>query len=439
MHSTDCERSRALGSSPRTDRVRISTEPSYLTRLAIVYAHPIRLTIVTQLHMREMSPTEFYDSFGGTSASAVHWHFNKLVEHGWLRHVRKKRGPRGRPQNYYRTTELAVINDDTWAELPLSIRTPFSLRTLEQLGERVGVSLDAGTFDSRDDRHLTWTSIILDEAGWSTAIDDVNGCFRSLSQEQADAKVRLDQEDAQPFEMTVALAAFESPQASDLHRQAERRGPFSLGPGLVPTNSPAMRLDSPLPLPVRLAKVFVDPLNLKIVADLNLGVQSPSQLAAKFDTSTASIDRRCKILADLGWIVRVSSDQSGTLGRGVFYCATGPAVFDTEVWASVPLEARKGASWTTFKQFSEKASEALVAETFDARVERHLSWSPLLVDERAWEQVISILDEFFKSLYKRQEAAKSRLARSNENGLIATFFFAGFESPHGGLSASPAF
>jgi DNA-binding transcriptional ArsR family regulator len=402
-------------------------------RLAAVYAHPIRLTIVTQLHMREMSPSEFFEAFGGTSKSGVHWHFGELVDQGWLRFVRTKKGPRGRPQSYYRTTELAVIDDDTWSELPLSIRTPFSLRTLEQLGERVATALAADTFDSRAERHLTWTSIYLDEPGWSSAIDDMNSCFRSLEQEQADAKVRLDQGGEKAFEMTVALAGFESPHP---YRAERTPGPF-VEEGRAGSNSPAMRLDSPLPLPVRLAKVFVDPLNLKIVAELNLGVRSPSELAKALEEPLGSIDRRCKILAELGWIVRVEPPSNRSSGK-VFYSATGPAVFDTKVWSTMPLEAKRRASWTTIDQFSEKVSEALLAETFDSRLERHLSWIPLLVDERAWHQVIDLLDNYFQTLHKRQDAAKARLRRSGGQGVLGTFLLAGFESPAGGLSAPPA-
>src|SRR6188472_1360841 len=108
----------AAKSSGGATRVRISAEPSYLARLGVVWAYPLRLTIVTELYMREMSATEFFKEFGGSSIGNVRWHFQKLREHGWLRFVRTKSGPRGRPQNLYRATELAYYDDECAAELP---------------------------------------------------------------------------------------------------------------------------------------------------------------------------------------------------------------------------------------------------------------------------------------------------------------------------------
>jgi hypothetical protein len=38
--------------------------------LAVVFAVPIRLKIVTELYQRDMSPTQFYEEFGGGSVPA---------------------------------------------------------------------------------------------------------------------------------------------------------------------------------------------------------------------------------------------------------------------------------------------------------------------------------------------------------------------------------
>jgi len=39
------------------------------------------------------------------------------------------------------------------------------------------------------------------------------------------------------------------------------------------------------------------------------------------------------------------------------------------------------------QQFWEKVTEALSAGTFDARLDRHLTWCSLLVDQQGWNQV----------------------------------------------------
>lgn len=42
-------------------KIGAKAQASYLRRLAIVFADELRLKIVTELYMREMSPTQFYE------------------------------------------------------------------------------------------------------------------------------------------------------------------------------------------------------------------------------------------------------------------------------------------------------------------------------------------------------------------------------------------
>ena len=417
--------------SAPTPRVRLSAEPSPLTRLAVVFADPIRLKMVTELYMQEMSPTAFYEAFGGGSATKVNRHFKQLAKHGWLRLVRKESGRgsrRGGTEHFYRATELAVFDLDTWSELPYSIRVAFSWRTFEQLAQRAGEALDAGTFDSRSDRHLSWTPIVLDEMGWSQRIAAQDALFETLAQEQADAKTRLAKSGEVPMLVTVALAGFESPLVAEADE-----GSWLPDADLMPAANPVMRLDSSMPFTMRLAKVFADPLNLKIVTELNIRAMSATQLWHQLggDTTVSGLYRRIKMLAELGWLIKVDERTGGTR-RGAtehFYRATGPATFDTHIWDSIPASARNGMSWRTLRQLFEKVTEAVQAGTLDARLNRHASWSLLLLDDLGWQQVVAALDLYFRQLFKAEEAAKARLARSGEKAMLATFVLACFESP----------
>jgi hypothetical protein len=86
-------------------------------------------------------------------------------------------------------------------------------------------------------------------------------------------------------------------------------------------------------------------------------------------------------------------------------------------------------SWSTLQQFSERAAEAFEAETFDARVDRHLSWSLLRLDEPGWKKLMALLDGYFESQFAMQRAAKKRLHESPHlESMVATFFLTGFEA-----------
>ena len=405
----------------------MAADPSYLTRLAAVYAYPIRYTIVAELYMREMSPTQFFETFGGGSASKVRWHFKELEEHGWLRKVRVDRSGVGRPQHLYRTTETATIDDETWAEIPPSMRNWFSWRTLAQISNRAEAAIAAGTFDARADRHLTYTQLMLDERGWQEQIEAMNECFRSLGQEQIDAKIRLQDSGEDPIIAIAALAGFESPSGRDSESD--------LGTDRSAADVQQQR-PSGFPFFTKSAKVFADPLMLKIVGELNRTAMSATQLAEKVGgTNVYGFDRRCKVLVELGWLEHVGA-KTGGRRRGAtehFYRAACPIIYDTDLWRGVSDGEKSRLSRETFKQAFEKATEALRAGTFDSRTERHLSWWPLRLDELGWTQVIALLDGYFESLFVAQDSARRRLQASKETPIASTFFLAGFQAaPSGG-------
>jgi hypothetical protein len=372
--------------------------------------------------MREMSPTQFYDTFGGGSLSRVDRHFKRLAEHGWLRLVRKASGGRrrGATEHFYRAPEPAIFDPETWALLPDSLRSEFSWRIFEQFAERVREALEAGTFDARSDRHFTWTPLVLDEQGREQVIAAVNALFIALFEEQDDARLRIAKSGEDPMQATVGLAAFDSPNRRRNHS------------GLLPPAVDAVESADSRPFPVRVAKVFADPLNLKIVTELNLREMSPTRFVKECGGAPlAGIDRRFKLLTEIGWLTKVGA-KSGGRRRGAtehFYRATGPAIFDSRSWSKVADSVRVTFSWRIFEQLAEQVREAMDAGTFDSRPNRHHSWTPLVLDQLGWDQVISAVDALFHYLFEEQAAAKIRLAESDEEPVIATVYLAVFESP----------
>jgi hypothetical protein len=65
---------------------------------------------------------------------------------------------------------MAVIrpffSDRDWAQLPASARQSISDAVLEGAWSDAAIALEAGTFDAREDRHLSRTHLVLDAQGW---------------------------------------------------------------------------------------------------------------------------------------------------------------------------------------------------------------------------------------------------------------------------------
>jgi DNA-binding HxlR family transcriptional regulator len=407
---------------PPKPRLRINTGPSYLLRLGVLYAHPLRMKIVSELYMREMSPTQAHEEFGAdTSYGAMLKHFKMLEEHGWLRWVRQEQAVpgSGRPRDLYRATELAVVDDDTWEELPPSLQVAFTARTLQQLGERVGGGLAEGSVDRRKDRFFDCRSLALDARRWRAAMDALADCFHSHVQEQVDAKIRLEKSQEPGFLMTTVLTGFQS--AARVRSGTPQADLAADTPGVL-------RLDAgTMPLSTRMAKVFADSINLEIVKVLHLEALTPSQLQARLGGASArAYWRRCRALTELGWLIK-TTDPEAPPGA---YRAAGPQVFDdADIWTAVPEGAEKAESWPIFHEFCAKASDALKQGCFNAQPIRHVTWCTFLLDERGWKQVIRSLRICHDRLSRIATESQRRIEPNHHSNALlpATFFLAGFE------------
>jgi len=411
--------------------IEVNEQATSLARLAVVYKDELRMKIVTEAYMREISPKLFYDEFGGGSVSRVARHFERLAESDWLQLERTETGGRrrGGVEHFYRATELVVFDLDNWSALPSSMRAAFSWTTFEQLTERVCAAVTAGTFDARADRHLSWTPLLLDRLGWERVIADLGSLYKNVLELQERAKLRIAETGEQPSLATVAIAGFESPlwlqSRDDWRHRAYAAADSTRG------------IDGPFFFP-RLAKVLADPLDLQIVDELNTREMSPKLFHSEWEGATvAGFSRRLVKLKNDGW-AKLVREETGGKRRGAtehFYRASGPAFVDSDSWTAVPASLRSTITWRTFEQLRERVKEALDVGTFDARTDRHLTWYLLLLDQAGWEEAVGAVDALFETLPDEEKSAKQRIAESGEQPIAATVGLAAFESPKDAIKA----
>lgn len=393
-----------------------------LRRMSVVHADDLRLKIVTELFLREMSPKQFYEEFGGGSVTRVNRHFIRLAKHGWLRFFRHETGGsrRGGKEHFYRATELAVFDDETWSLLPYSVRAAYGWRTFKQLAERVLEALRTGTFYAQLDHRLSTTSLLLDRLGWERVIAALNALFESLLEEQIDAKLRVSKSGETPFLVTVAIAGFELPLG---RRGSEReRAGASLMEGVY----------CHVPTALRLSKVFADELCLSILTELNLRKMSATQFHREIGGASKSvIRRRFKMLEEIGWLRKVDEKTGGRRrgGHEHFFRATAPVLFDNSIWSDVPDSIKSTDGWRTFEQLSGLVKEAIKTGTFDDRFDRHLTWSLLLLDQLGGEKVIVAIDALIAFIAEEAERAKVRSADSGETLIKMAVALGAFGSP----------
>jgi len=110
-----------------------------------------------------------------------------------------------------------------------------------------------------------------------------------------------------------------------------------------------------------------------------------------------------------------------------FYRATERAFFSDSDWESIPASARKGISGAMLAGIGQDATAALGAGTLDSRDESHLSHTPLLVDEKGWQDIAELLEDTLNKALEIQTESANRLAEEKGEGIDAKLAVLYFE------------
>jgi DNA-binding transcriptional ArsR family regulator len=196
-------------------RQRRSADELIDARFAKAIGHPLRVRIMVELDRGPMSPAEFVAQFGGNIEN-VAYHFRTLKECDCVR-VCGERPRRGAVEHFYENTKHALFSEEEFSALPTSVKSGISASTLSTFMDQAAEALLTNTLDSRDDRHLTWQRLKLDEEGFANVMARMQALFQCLPVEQMAARERMKRSGEQPLNTTVALFGFESPMPERDH------------------------------------------------------------------------------------------------------------------------------------------------------------------------------------------------------------------------------
>ncbi len=116
---------------------------------------------------------------------------------------------RGAVEHYYRATSRAFLADREWEKLPDSLKPGVSSSVLKLILEDVIGAINGGTFNARDDVHMSWTPGVVDEQGWNEAVDLVNDALEQVLAIHAASAKRLAKSGEEGIPVTAVLMNFE--------------------------------------------------------------------------------------------------------------------------------------------------------------------------------------------------------------------------------------
>jgi hypothetical protein len=210
MESSD--RTNPIGSGIKATRAERDKSTA-----AAVLAHPVRVRVLEILNERDMSPVEFCrEGFAPENMDVSHvaYHFRELAEYGCLTVIEENKR-RGSVEHVYRGIGRAYFSDTEWADVSPEDRARITKTVIQGLLARVESAVMAETFDLREDRHMSWIAMKLDEHGWREMATTLGAAFSEVEQIRTDAEARLARSGEKPIPSTCAILGFESPTAPD--------------------------------------------------------------------------------------------------------------------------------------------------------------------------------------------------------------------------------
>lgn len=189
-------------------------------QLVKALAHELRIEILTILNERMASPNELAKELD-EGLSQVSYHVKVLKDYECIELV-KTEPRRGAVEHYYRATSRAFLTDRDWRELPQSVKPGLSADLLELIQRDAVSALEGGSFDARDDRHMSRTPLILDEEGWDEVLDGLERALSDVARAQKKAATRLARSGKEGFSATVAMMGFEMPELASKRRSGAK-------------------------------------------------------------------------------------------------------------------------------------------------------------------------------------------------------------------------
>jgi DNA-binding transcriptional ArsR family regulator len=178
----------------------------------------------------------------------------------------------------------------------------------------------------------------------------------------------------------------------------------------------------------RLAKALSHPLRARIFAILNERVASPTEIADILEERLPNVSYHVRALVDLECVELVRTAQR----RGAiehYYRAVRRPFFSDRDWKRLPRSGRQAIADVGLQLVWDDVSNAIEADTFEARPDRHLSLSLLEVDERGWGELRDILNGVLDDAERVMQQSRERLAKSDEKGIPTRLVLMHFEAP----------
>ncbi len=180
------------------------------TTLAAIVAHPTRARSFLILAERTASPAEIAKQIG-KDVGHVGYHVRKLQQLDLIELV-DERPVRGAVEHFYRAIERPYVSEEEFAGQSIAEREVFTRAVLQLHVADIARAMDEHTFDSRSNRAVLRTPMLVDEAGFEELAALHDEMYDRTLDIQAKSAERMTGGDAEGIPTISTSLLFETPE-----------------------------------------------------------------------------------------------------------------------------------------------------------------------------------------------------------------------------------
>jgi DNA-binding transcriptional ArsR family regulator len=182
------------------------------SRLAKALAHPLRVQLLAQLNQEVASPNVLAKKLGEPLTN-VSYHVRMLHDLGCIELVDTE-PRRGALEHYYRAVVRPFFSDRDWKRLPQNARNSISDAVLQLVWDDTAAAIKDGSFEDRDDHHLSRTVLAVGEQGWQDLHELLTETLERAMDIQVESAARASKSEDGTFCCNLVMMTHPTPRSA---------------------------------------------------------------------------------------------------------------------------------------------------------------------------------------------------------------------------------
>lgn len=177
-----------------------------------------------------------------------------------------------------------------------------------------------------------------------------------------------------------------------------------------------------------LGRLISSEITVKVLVVLVERAASPKEIASRLGLKVPTVSHHVRKLLRMELIELVEEREVRGAIQHVYRAVVRPIV-STEEWEKLSVAQRQRVSLWIVQMILLDAAKSFDAGTFDSHSNRHLSRTPLVVDEQGLDEVAEIQNKALDDIIQVEAASAERMVHSDETGVNLISAMMCFELP----------